>query len=230
MTDEALYRLLTALYPAETARELCERLKARFGSIQNALEREAKELDLPGNDPLTVSLIPALSRYMQREEFLRKGVLRTADDLRTLLGSIFPGSHVESCHLICLKKDGTFLRTVHLCTGTIDQAPFYMRTAAQAAVESGAECFLLTHNHPGGSAVASQADIETTASFLRFLGALGAVLIDHVIYLHNALFSMRAAGCLSAAEWERRSPLPQHFSGWAVSFREPAPPQKSQNN
>lgn len=229
MTDEALYRLLAALYPPGTARELCDGLKVRFGNVQNALEREADELDLPGSDPLTVSLIPALARYMQREEFLRGGVLCTADDLRTLLGSIFPGSHVESCHLICLKKDGTFLRAVHLCTGTIDQAPFYMRTAAQAAVESGAECFLLTHNHPGGSAAASRADTETTAAFLRFLGALGAVLIDHVIYLHNGLFSMRAAASVPEAEWKRHAPLPPHFSDWTASFREPATPRKSQN-
>ena len=67
----------------------------------------------------------------------------------------------------------------------------YLRSedTIRQALEKKASGVILVHNHPSGSAMPGQADIQQTASLKRALGICGMSLIDHVVMADGCWYS-----------------------------------------
>jgi len=65
--------------------------------------------------------------------------------------------------------------------GTIDSAPVYPREIMVQALQCGAVCLVLAHNHPSGDPEPSYCDKEITKAIVFAAATLGIKVLDHVI-------------------------------------------------
>ena len=65
--------------------------------------------------------------------------------------------------------------------GTVDSAPVYPREIMVQALQCGATCLVLAHNHPSGEPEPSYCDKEITKAIVFAAAALHIKVLDHVI-------------------------------------------------
>lgn len=71
-----------------------------------------------------------------------------------------------------------------------------IRLIAKRALELGATAVLISHNHPSGNLVPSQADKAITEKIKRGLKELDIELTDHIIVSEEGFYSFSDAGIL----------------------------------
>lgn len=71
-----------------------------------------------------------------------------------------------------------------------------MREIFEDALRLRARGMVLAHNHPSGDCRPSGFDIAATRRLSEVACALDIVLLDHLIFTHEAVYSMRAGGLL----------------------------------
>lgn len=75
--------------------------------------------------------------------------------------------------------------------GTVNCSNVYPREILKRAIQLDACGIILAHNHPGGYAAPSRADIELTARLHSILTPLDITVCDHIIIAGNQAVSMR---------------------------------------
>lgn len=71
-----------------------------------------------------------------------------------------------------------------------------IRTIVADALTLDSAALIVAHNHPGGVARPSAADLAATRALADVAGALGLRLHDHLVFAASQCFSFRAAGLL----------------------------------
>jgi hypothetical protein len=66
---------------------------------------------------------------------------------------------------------------------------FEQRLIFSAAIQSLASTIVLSHNHPSGNIMPSQADLNVTAKFIEMGNILGITVSDHIIVTENGYYS-----------------------------------------
>ena len=115
-----------------------------------------------------------------KPEFLRtaKQVFDYLHDMRTL-----PKEHLRGLYL-----DNRF-RLVHdevISIGGLDANLVHPREVFKPALDHGASAVILAHNHPSGSAEASDADRAVTAQLVEAGRILGIHVLDHIIIARHS--------------------------------------------
>lgn len=80
--------------------------------------------------------------------------------------------------------------------GSGSELSLRMRDIFEDALRLRARGIVLAHNHPSGDCRPSGFDIAATRRLCEVACALDIVLIDHLIFTHQAVYSMRAGGLL----------------------------------
>jgi len=65
--------------------------------------------------------------------------------------------------------------------GTVDSSPVYPREIIATALQCGATCLVLAHNHPSGDPEPSYCDKEITKAIVFAAATMGIKVLDHVI-------------------------------------------------
>ena len=65
--------------------------------------------------------------------------------------------------------------------GTVDSSPVYPREIIVTALQCGATCLILAHNHPSGDPEPSYCDKEITKAIVFAAATLQIKVLDHVI-------------------------------------------------
>jgi DNA repair protein RadC len=81
-----------------------------------------------------------------------------------------------------------------LFMGSIDSACVYHRVVMMSALSHHTSSIIVAHNHPSGSRVPSQADIDMTRRLARCLNIVDIELVDHVIVAAGRCESLRNLG------------------------------------
>lgn len=191
---EVLELLLTYAIPRQDVNPLAHELIARFGRLSNVLEADESELlRVPGmgaNAALLITMMPQLMRYYQMNALGERPVITNVADSRAYCAPLFVGAHEEHIYMVCLNQKGHVLHLSLLQTGTIDEVPLYPRTVVETALRHNAHSVILAHNHPSGTAEASQADVDTTKSIALALQTIGIKLLDHLVFAGGECYSM----------------------------------------
>lgn len=165
----------------------------RFGSLRGVLDASVEELcQVKGMGMYSatfLSILPQLSR-----RYLTENLQTTrADDPETLCEFFrvrFIGERYECVYMVGFDAAGQQIGCVKVSTGSLQQVSVNERLILEAAFHMGAVSVVLAHNHPGGAAVPSADDIETTKSIAPMLKRFSIRLLDHVIVSDNDVFSM----------------------------------------
>lgn len=106
-----------------------------------------------------------------------------------------PGQ-TERFHAVFVDARRGYLGDESMGQGEIDALTFRMRDLFGKALCAGASAMIIAHNHPSGDCRPSAYDIEATLRIAEVGKALDIELLDHLIFTHNAVYSMRAGGNL----------------------------------
>lgn len=111
----------------------------------------------------------------------------------SLLELAKPLAHYSEEHFIAFHLDVKFqVVGYHVVSkGTLSASLVHPREVFKAALLSNAYAIIVAHNHPSGFLRPSQEDIETTKQLIKAGKLLGVAVVDHCIFVPEALYSFK---------------------------------------
>lgn len=116
------------------------------------------------------------------------------DYLRSVV--LTPPAQHERGHAIFVDAQRACLGDAAFGMGSKGTLQLRMRGLFGEALRLRATGIILAHNHPSGQCQPSGCDIDATRRLQGIARALDIVLIDHLIFTAEAVYSMRAGGML----------------------------------
>ena len=107
-----------------------------------------------------------------------------------------PPVRYERGHAIFVGANRSWLGDAPCGIGTMSALTLRMRALLGEALRHDAAGIILAHSHPSGHCRPSGCDIAATRHLAEVAGALDIKLVDHLIFTHDAVYSMRAGGLL----------------------------------
>lgn len=193
---EVLELLLFYALPRVDTNPIAHLLTERFGSLAGVLEADPQELQqVEGVGPKAaafLSMLPGLLRAYEKSRLGARPVICSIRDACNYARTLLFGKPYEQFYMVWLGTQGRVIHCERLSEGSIHESPVYVNKVAAAALRHRAAKGFIAHNHPGGVAKPSRADIETTQAVLRALSLLSIDLIDHIIVSDDSTFSFQA--------------------------------------
>lgn len=195
---EALELLLYYAVPRVDTNPLAHRLLERFGSLEYVLSAPAEVLEqvegMGRGAAALVSLIFPLSR--RAHAGVDTIVLNSSADAGAYFSELFFGMREERLYEACLDAKGRLLRCAAVARGGPGTADVELKSVADTALACNAFRVVLAHNHPGGAALPSEDDKNTTILAWEALRETGVELLDHIIVADGGFVSLRDNGFL----------------------------------
>ncbi|MDR1409953.1 MAG: hypothetical protein LBJ12_06800 [Oscillospiraceae bacterium] len=193
---QVLELLLFYAIPRRDVNPVAHELLLRFGSLRAVLDTPYEHLrTVPGmteNAALFLTLLPQLARSYAIGGEPEHPFLLEPDILRSYLMARYVGVRVELPLLLCLDSAGKLKDMHEFPAGTFSAVGLDLRVLAEQIIRKNASAVILAHNHPGGKALPSPEDIETTRRAAWLFKEIRVRLCDHVICAGSELFSMAA--------------------------------------
>lgn len=189
--------LLQFAIPRRDTNPIAHALLDRYGSLAAVLEAPPADLQtvegIGESAAVLLTLLPAVARrhMMQRADF--GDVLDTTAKCGAYLAPRFFGERDEVVWVLCLDAKLTVADCRMLARGGFNTVALSPRKLAEIALRCNAASVILAHNHPGGLAIPSREDKQTTDHLRRALAALGIELADHIIVAGGEFVSMASS-------------------------------------
>ncbi|MEG2016477.1 MAG: DNA repair protein RadC [Oscillospiraceae bacterium] len=186
--------LLFYTIPRRDTNELAHILINTFGSLSAVFDAPYEELlKIDGIGENTASLIklitPLYGKYLE-DKVSNGTIIDSTDAAGQYLTAKYIGVTNETSMLLCIDNKGRVINCDTISTGSIKMTEITSRKVVEIAIKNNASSVILAHNHPGGIAVPSSADVEVTRSLTKMLYSIDVKLKDHIIIADNEYFSM----------------------------------------
>lgn len=204
---EILELLLYYCVPQYDTNELAHRLINHFGSLLQVINAPVEELEkVEGVGPgvaTYLALLKATHRHLGIAQARENELMQTIDAYIAYLQKFFVGMDHEVVYLLCLDAKGMVIDCYLVSEGGISSVNVSTRKVVQIALSSKAATVVLAHNHPGGLALPSEFDYQTTKLLSQALYLTGVMLYDHVVLSDRDYLSMRISGVYNFDEiWQ----------------------------
>ncbi len=184
--------------PRQDTNPIAHRLIDRYNTLAAVLEAPVGELQkiegIGESTAILLSLFPAVARRHIVERSTVSKAFDTYEKIGDYLKGFFHGARDELVYLLCLDGRLMELDCRLLFHGSINSAGISVRRIAETALSCGAVSAVLAHNHPGGLALPSLEDEQTTERVRAALETLDIRLIDHIIVAGDDYISMVQSG------------------------------------
>jgi len=193
---EILELLLFYAIPQKNVNPIAHALIERFGTLDGVLTasvRQLTQVDGIGDYAATLlTLLPQVMRMADKSREASRTKLSTRKAAAEYCVRLLDGEKRELFYAICLNGQMATLGNALIARGSLSDVPAYPRIVLEAALTYNAHGVLLCHNHPGGTVMPSQADLDATATLTRLLADVEVTLVDHMIVSdHDALSMVR---------------------------------------
>jgi len=197
---ELLELLLGQVLPRRDTKPLAKALVARFGSLREVLQAGPEALRavdgfgeaLAGHWALLREVFARVAEASVRERQVFTGPEVVAEAARARIGHL----KVEEFWVALVDNKNRLMAWECVGRGTVDQTAVYPREVLALALKHSASGVILAHNHPGGDAKPSQADLDLTRRINRSAQELGLRVLDHLVVTEAGHFSFQEAGFL----------------------------------
>lgn len=212
-------RFLRAGHEAVDDRELLELLLSASHSEAEARSLASILLDTFGTPARVLAARPDRLRTVARLGEAAICAIKTAEALGIRLArAALPDSFhpqldtyrkvIDYCRALAAHNDVEELRLLFLDTknrlireelqqrGTVDHTSAYPREICIRCLEIGARAVIVFHNHPGGNATPSRADVAMTNTVRDALKLIGVDVHDHIVVAPGDAFSFKQRGLL----------------------------------
>lgn len=183
---EALELLLFYAVPQKDTNVLAHRLLDRFGSLLGvfgASEEELLRVEGVGSHVATLLrlVMPAASYALTEGVKKKESVFRRLSAVGQYLIDLYMGMPHEAVYLLLFDNAYTLLDCVKVHEGSVNSVSVTPRKLVECAYHARAAMAVLAHNHPGGIAVPSSEDINTTVAIKQAFDTMGITLLEHVL-------------------------------------------------
>lgn len=139
----------------------------------------------------SISILAALElgRRRRGEEAIEKKQVTSSSSVFELMQPIIGELSHEEFWIVYLNNSNKVLKKIQLSKGGIIGTLVDVRLVLKAALQIGAVGLILTHNHPSGSLIPSQADKKITQKLKIASDTIDIKVLDHLIITEKAYFS-----------------------------------------
>ncbi len=123
-------------------------------------------------------------------------VVASSDDIVELLGPRLRHLLHEQVWLVALDARNVVTSRCRIAEGGQHGCALLTRDVLRAAVQLGAQAFVLAHNHPGGDPRPSSEDVHLTEQISAAATCIGIPLIDHIIVTRSGHTSLLNLGLI----------------------------------
>jgi|SRR5680860_127832 len=202
---QVLELVLFFAIPRADTNAIAHRLMRRFGSLSAVFEADAKDVasveGMGEKSAAFLTLIPQVTRRYFHDRVSRDSPQLTSSEAVTeYLVPLMAGRPEEVFYVLCLDSHCRVLVPALLAKGTVKEAHVHPRHVVEEALRHRAASVILAHNHPGGTAIPSNADHQLTAVLVQALGAIGIPVLDHIIVAGERTYSFVREGVLPKYE------------------------------
>lgn len=196
LTEERLLELiLFTPIPRKDTYDISKRLLKRFGNIRGVLEANIDDLqeieDVGFSTALYLKAIyDAAYNYILPHAASAPSKFRNEQELRKFIFDMFEDSVVEKIAVLCLNRDYKLLYHGILQEGDVSSASFRMRRLTEVAIKTNAAYVYVAHNHPNGTEMPSNEDIDATRRMAASLATNGIELREHYVIHGNGMTSI----------------------------------------
>ena len=192
---EILELILFFSVPRKDTNELAHQLLKEFGSLSGVLNAPVSELTkFPNITENTVALFKVImeaARVYNTEGVSKNTIFTSIEEIGTYLLGRFAGVTEEQFSVVSLDNKGKFIAYDVLSKGDIRAVGVSSRKVIEVMLERRAGMVVLAHNHPGGVALPSDVDLETTKRIGEALSHIGVRLFDHIVIADGDFVSFK---------------------------------------
>lgn len=192
---EILELLLCYALPRKDTNALGHDLITHFGSLSKVLEADFDELcafsGLSEHSALLLRLIPPLTKCYLADRNKDHVNYADYDAMGQYLVHRYIGLRHEECNVVLLDNGYHLLDYVKVGDGTVNASPVNIRKIAAAALQKNATYVVLSHNHPAGTPLPSDDDLNVTRAVQSALELLGINFLEHYIIAREQYVGIR---------------------------------------
>ncbi|MFT5754469.1 MAG: DNA repair protein RadC [Flavobacterium sp.] len=183
----------------ESAVQLCQRILASSNNNLNALGKVSVNqlLNFKGiGEAKAISIAAALElgRRRRAEEAIELKKITSSKMVFEIMQPIIGELPHEEFWILYLNNSNKVIHKAQLSKGGITGTVVDIRLIFKIAFEQNAVSIILTHNHPSGKLLASDADIQITKKIKEASKYLDISILDHIIITENGFYSFNDEG------------------------------------
>lgn len=195
LSDEELLSLLVE--DEAVARELL----AAFGSIANLAREERARLRMVGGLGQSRARRLQVAIELGRRVVVAEGdsaaeVITSSEDILRIMRPRLDGLKYEECWALYLTNSNRLIECQKVSQGGVQGTVVDHKLIVKRALELLSTRLVLVHNHPSGTADASEADRRLTRRLKEAAALFDIRLLDHLIVAREGDFSFKRAGLL----------------------------------
>lgn len=198
---------LHSIVRRQDTRALADRLLEKFGSFAQIVDAPLESLlEVKGVGETVASqikMLPAYMRLYMRGKLICHEIISSEEEAGEVLTPYFIGETNEVVYAMYLNNMGKLLGCDRLAEGTENMVSVTVRKVLAGALKYHATGVILAHNHPGGNALPSKADVELTKKLQDILFESNLTLVDHLIFDDADFIALRS--CVEYGLWTRGS-------------------------
>lgn len=183
-THELLEVLLYLAIPVKDTNALAHRLLDRFGSIQNVLNADKKELtSVEGVGENTAFVLNYISSIMKMcgTENCNSVHMNTLKKAAAYGISLFAGVQREEFYALMLDNSMKMISCRKIAEGGVSSVSADISSVMRPIVDERAAAVIFLHNHPGGEPIPSNEDMAFTYTAEQMLSTIGVPLVEHIL-------------------------------------------------
>lgn len=197
---EILELLLGQVLTRKDTKPLSKELLKKFNSIKGVLDARPSELlDVSGFGPGLLAywllLREVMARYVESPLRSRES-LSTPSNVARMARTRLAGLDREEVWAAYVDTQNRLIKWEQCSRGTVDTSIVFPRDLLERAILLKASGFVLVHNHPGGKAEPSGADLQMTEHIKRASQTIGIRFMDHIIITESSCYSVMNDGIM----------------------------------
>lgn len=199
--QELLAIVLKTGYADVSVFKVAEDLLEKANGISNIWALDYEELlsikGLGEAKALELLAIAEISKRLSRIDKVSEETLKDPSSLVNWIRFNIAFNNQEEFFVLYISSKGTIIKDEVLFKGTKSSSLVSVDEILRRAVLLRADSLVVAHNHPGGTACPSSADLDITEKLKQCLKLMDLRLLDHVIVTRDDFFSFRNAGLIT---------------------------------
>ena len=201
---ELLAVILRSGASGQSVLETADMLLARADGIAGISRMSLNEIcEIRGISKVRALQIKAcfeLPRRIAYEEVQQNEFLNNTEEIAKWLIHEIGASLQEEVYGIYLDAHRRIVHSRILFIGTLDKSQVYPREVFRDAIIHNSKRIIIAHNHPFGTLVPSEADMEFTSELIELGRMLDIVIDDHFIVTQKGWISFKEDGLLKECD------------------------------
>ena len=181
------------------AHELINQFKTLSGVFNAPYEQLVKLTGLGENGATLLKLVPQLLSVYS-VDINSNQPMNNVKIICNYFHACYIGIKTEQLRVCCLDDRLNVISCNVIQDGGVNAVPVNVRKIVEATYRSNCSMIILSHNHPNGQALPSDADIKATRQLYHTLNSVGIKLLDHVIVGQSNAISMKDSGFFNIFE------------------------------